>query len=431
MRVRKAVFLVFVVALAWCVPAWADLFSYVARPEPEWRWEKKAEQTVGDMKVEDLYLCSQVWKGIKWEHTVRVISPPKVEYPNAMILLITGGNPGPQELTVGTMFVKALGARFAVLYNIPNQPLFGGLSEDDLIAHTYAEYLKTGDQEWPLLFPMTKSAVKAMDALQAFSEKEWGQKVDTFVVTGGSKRGWTTWLAGVVDPRVKGIAPIVYNNLNLRAQMPYQLKTWGRYSEQIDEYTRRGLQEKMATPRGQLLSTMIDPYSYLPRLKMPKLIINGTNDRYWTVDALNLYWKDLPGDKWVLYVPNNPHGIRDLPRLVGAESAFFRAVAGGPPMPRMKSGFAEWQGKLTLRLEANPGPTSARLWVAHSETRDFRESVWEESPMEAKDGAFVGMVDPPKKGSTAFFGEAVFEANGRQFTLSSTMRVVPEFPEGK
>jgi PhoPQ-activated pathogenicity-related protein len=382
---------------------------------------------------------------MKWEHTVRVISPPKVRYPDTMLLLITGGDPGPEELALGAMLGQALGGRFAVLYNIPNQPLMGGLAEDDLIAHTFVEYLKSGDEEWPLLFPMAKSAVKAMDAIQAFSEKEWGRKVTSFVVTGASKRGWTTWLTGVVDDRVKGIAPIVYDNLNLQAQMPYQLRTWGRYSEQIEEYTRRGIQGLMDTERGKQLVKMVDPYSYSSRLKMPKLIINATNDRYWTVDALNLYWNNLPGEKWVFYVPNAGHGmqglIQDLMRVVRTESAFFQYVAGGLHMPKMKWAYDESGGRLTLRLECEPQAKAARLWVARSATRDFRDSKWEESAMQVKGSAWVGAVEVPKEGSIAVLGEADFSASGgsasggemggKTFSLSTTMRVAPEIPESK
>ena len=36
-------------------------------------------------------------------------------------------------------------------------------------------------------------------------------------MTGASKRGWTTWTIGAVDKRVKAMAPLVLDCLNMRA----------------------------------------------------------------------------------------------------------------------------------------------------------------------------------------------------------------------
>jgi len=156
---------------------------------------------------------------------------------------------------------------------------------------------------------MVKSAVKAMDAAQAFA-KEKDKPITRFVVTGASKRGWTTWLTGASDPRVKAIAPMVIPTLNLDAQNKHQLENFGgKFSEQIQDYTDRGLIGSESKPNAKELLAMVDPYTYRNRLRLPKFQINGTNDPYWTLDSLNLYWDELVGPKWVVYLPNAGHGL--------------------------------------------------------------------------------------------------------------------------
>jgi PhoPQ-activated pathogenicity-related protein len=405
----------------------ASLARHLSQPEAQYKWEKGTETQQGFVTVTDLKLRSQVWRGIPWDHTIRVFKPATVQYPKTALLFITGGNPGRDEDQFATLLAGAFQAPLAILYNIPNQPLFDGKNEDDLIAHTFSEYLRSGDDTWPLLAPMTKSAIKAMDALQAFSEKEWKAKIDGFVVTGASKRGWTTYLTGASDPRVKGIAPMVFDNLKFEAQMPRQLALWGKYSEQIDDYTRRGLQQQLSTARGQELVRMVDPWFYRDKLKMPKLLIHGANDRYWATDATAAYWNDLQGEKSLIALPNSGHGLEDRGRLVATLIAFFHHVAGKSEFPRLTFENGGSGSKRTLKLGATMKPKEARLWIARSLSMDFRDAKWESAPMRSEGDSFIGDVEVPGTGGVAWFGEAVFTGpHGGTFTLTTTPQVAPE-----
>src|SRR5262249_2123531 len=157
------------------------------------------------------------------------------------------------------------------------------------------------------------------------------------------KRGWTTWLTAPVEPRLKGIVPMVIDTLNMQKQLPYQKASYGGYSEWIDDYTKRGLVPMPNTADAKRLWGWVDPWAYLDPIKVPKLLINGTNEPYWTQDALNLYWDDLVGDKYVCYVPNAGHNLNqaaedefpDLSMASNALSAFTRARTEGKPLPKL------------------------------------------------------------------------------------------------
>jgi PhoPQ-activated pathogenicity-related protein len=119
-----------------------------------------------------------------------------------------------------------------------------------------------------------------MDAMQSIVHERWGASIESFTVSGASKRGWTTWLTAAVDKRVMAIAPMVIDVLNMRAQMEHQRATWGEVSEEIRDYAALNLPERLKTQRGQELLAMVDPFSYRQQLTRPKLILLSTNDRY-------------------------------------------------------------------------------------------------------------------------------------------------------
>ncbi len=418
--------------LAGAASARADLFEYVKKPEPAYAWKLKGKHDLPAGTVYDLHLVSQVWQGITWEHQLQVYQPKGVKPAATLLLWNQGGRAGPGSIAFGLDLARRLGAPCAFLYGIPNQPLLGGKKEDTLIAETFVRFLDTRDENWPLLFPMAKSLVKAMDALQAFAEKEWKAPLKSFIVAGGSKRGWTTWLTAVADRRVKAIAPMVIDTLNMREQGPYQLKSFGAYSDQVRDYTARGLLPMADTPAAKRLWTMVDPYTYRDRLTLPKLLINGANDPYWTTDALNLYWDGLKGDKWVLYVPNAGHNLQqkgangqpDRERAVNALAAFGRHYTVDNPMPKLTWKHDDADGKARLTVRATPAPKAARLWVAHAPTRDFRQAEWVARPVRVEEGRVVGLVAPPEKGFAAFYAELDYSIGELPHHLSTQMRVL-------
>jgi PhoPQ-activated pathogenicity-related protein len=414
-------------------PGWADLERYIRKPEAEfgWKLKEKIESEQSGDRIYDLHLVSQTWQAHTWQHQLQIYRPRNVTPNSTMFLWVTGGSARPAYVSLGLELARKINAPVAILYHIPNQPLLEGkLSEDDLIAETFVRYLKTKDENWPLLLPMVKSVVKAMDVLQEFGKREWGEPIDGFIVSGASKRGWTTWLTAAIDPRVRAIAPVVIDMLNMRAQMPRQLKAFGAYSARLAPYTSRGLVPIPETPEGQLLLSMVDPWEYRDRLALPKLIVNGTNDFYWATDALNLYWNELAGNKWVVYVPNAGHDLRrrDKPEsdqlndLVNSLAAFSRHQISGRSMPKLTWTHETVNGKLRLTIDATPTPKTARLWIAQNETQDFRKVKWTEQTMIPSNGIIIGEVTPPEKGHLAFYGELDYEIDGLKYHLSTQVR---------
>ncbi len=416
------------------------LQDYVGAADDSYGFKVQGTERIEGCTVHKLELTSQTWQSIPWKHALYIYVPEDPQHTDTVLLFITGGKiggtPGDEDKHTGCMLAKLAGLPVAFLHQVPNQPLLGDRVEDDLISETFLRYLESQDATWPLLFPMVKSAASAMTAIQEYGKDAHDVTVEKFVVTGGSKRGWTTWLSAVADDRVAAIAPIVIDTLNFGPQMKHQLETWGEFSEQIADYTTKGLVDVMIKKPEIPLWAWVDPYTYRSELSLPKLIINGTNDRYWTVDATSLYWDDLVGEKHIRYVPNAGHGL-DGGRegALTTLAAFTRHIAEGQPMPELNWTYEDGQNQLRLKMSATTAPKSARLWVAFSGTKDFRDAAWKSTEVQRQDGAggngarddgdgaeYVGVVDKPATGYVAVFGEATFADGPIEYNLSTLLR---------
>ncbi|NPV79984.1 MAG: hypothetical protein HPY52_06860 [Firmicutes bacterium] len=411
-----------------------SLQDYLQNGDPTFAWQKIDEIPVDTQgKFYLLSLTSQSWHDIVWTHQVGFYVPKTLLNPHLAMVYITGSDDlstGQNEIIPLALTVSdVIQAPVAILNNVPNQPLFGGLTEDALIAHTFVQFLETGDSTWPALLPMVKSAVRAMDAIQAFAKQDLGLEIDSFIVTGASKRGWTSWLTGAVDPRVKGIIPMSYNNLNLAEQMKLQLEQFGTYSASINDYTRLGLTDLAGGEEGQLLMAIVDPYSFRDQLDIPKLIVVGTNDSYWPVDALNVYLKDLPGPTYQLFLPNAGHGLGDYDDLLTTMGAFYLHVSGLIRLPNINWQFSSRpDGAAELHVDVSPGTAvdEVQFWAAFSDTRDFRQAVWTQvGAYEKAPCAHQVAPSPGDEGAknVAILAQVILNFFGRKVTFSTPVFV--------
>src|SRR5215207_790336 len=181
------------------------LDRYVAAPDPSFAWSVSKTLPAEGATATLIDMTSQRWLTEKeveqplWKHWLVVVTPEKVTSDVAMLFIGGGRNDRNPPAAPSAWLVDAArdtGTVVAELRMVPNQPVvFAGdperkpRVEDDFIAYTWNKFLRTGDERWPARLPMTKSAVRAMDAMSAFAASADGgrHKVGRFVVSGASK----------------------------------------------------------------------------------------------------------------------------------------------------------------------------------------------------------------------------------------------------
>ncbi len=407
------------------------LKSYITNGDKTYNWELKDSLTIGNVTAYNLLLTSQKWRKYTWRHQLTIFVPKIKQYDGALLFITGGSNKEeqPNWSKSDGLWPSLAGAAeknkaiVALIKQAPNQPLYGDLTEDELISYTLHRFKKDKDYSWPLLFPMVKSAVRAMDAVQEFTKQKLKYDVNNFVISGASKRGWTTWLSAAIDDkRVKAIGPMVIDMLNMPATLNYQYTTYGEYSIQIEDYVKLGIPQGTDTEDGKALTAMIDPYSYRSKLTIPKIIFIGTNDEYWTVDAIKHYYDQIPGKNMIHYVPNAGHNLAGGKQAFEALSAFFGTTIMNKEYPVCTWNMVDTKITADLTVNANTNYlVEATFWYTTSSDRDFRNNLWLSRNIKLKDLPQIKVSQVyPSKGYQAFYVDLKYkDPNGGTYTIST------------
>lgn len=419
------------------------LDRYVAAPDPSFSWKRTGGLEAEGVSADVLDVISQHWtppggaQPVPWQHWVTIIRPPMIEH-SAVLLFISGGSnrpgPAPRPSRELVEVAKATRSIVAEVRNIPNQPLTlegdgRERKEDDFIARTWLRFLETGDERWPARLPMTKAAVRAMDAVTEFlaTAEGGGRKVEKFVVAGASKRGWTAWTTAIVDPRVVAVCPLVIDILNVEKSMDHHHRAYGFFAPAVGDYFRQGIMGWSGTPEARALYQIEDPFSYRDRLALPKLMINACGDQFFLPDSAQFYFADLPGPKYLRYIPNTDHSLKnsDAPNTI---AAWHHAIITGAKLPELS--WRHERGELVVT--AGLQPRRARLWSAtNPSARDFRVETfgpnWNSEPLGTNGAEIRVTVPKPATGWTAYLVELEYDLGGpAPLKLTTEVTVIPD-----
>ncbi len=275
-----------------------------------------------------------------------------------------------------------------------------------------------------MYLPMVRSAVRAMDAMTQFSEQELETSIEKYIITGASKRGWTTWLTGAMDQdRIIAIAPIVWDAISVADVFHQQYRDYAGWSWAIHDYVENNVVSFLDTPEMEVFQDLIDPIRYRKRLTMPKFIITGLMDEFQMPDDEQFWWDDIPDPKWLLKSPNTEHiYTTGLGVLLPTLGTWITYILNDWEIPSLSWEYDDDSGDITV--EAHGGEVySAQMWYAttcNDQRRDFRiaslddpcecgpvdgdfcvqaESVWHKEILEANsDGTYTGHREPPPDG---------------------------------
>lgn len=373
----------------------------------------------------------------QWVHNVELYVPDNV-LPEKALLAVNNGVLFGDEQQLPNYSTEALGeiavqARTAVVMisDVPNQYVTFSdvdkpLREDDAVAHTWAHWLRSQAPVavLPLHVPMAAAASRAMDlAARELAEL----RISQFIITGASKRGWSSWLTALADERVIAIVPTVIDVADTSEMLVGLRRRYGgAWPLALWPYQAAGALQQVGSPAFDRLMTMMDPMYYAgeagARLAIPKYLVSASGDDFFAPDQITDAQQRMPGQTSLRVLPNADHGgVRA--HVTSTMVPLVQRIQTGLPLPAVEVSADDDSGVVQVRLSEKP--LALKVWTAlNPEDRDFRHAcgVRYTSQTLTPSQTFSLHWMPPTSGWQARFIEARFDDG---FVATSPVSVLP------
>lgn len=122
-----------------------------------------------------------------------------------------------------------------------------------------------------------------------------------------------------------------------------------------------------------------DPISYIDTLEgVAKQFQVSADDQFMMSDWSNIWYQNFTGEKHLLILPNNDHGIESMDVVLTNWANFVRSLANPTieERPNFEYTHSSSDGKMTVTINNGFKPSEVLLWSAQTVSTTMRDFRW-------------------------------------------------------
>lgn len=398
-------------------------------------------RTEMQVRVIHLSFVSQVWHGFIWKHQARIYLPVNNTLREHVGIIGTNRSftkPGDkQEFIPGTglrseeEFAEgtALDLNLPIMiFSTPDEGL-KEMNESDLMGLGMQKMMETGDLTWSGYYAIAKSYLRAITLMQIHPEI----RAKKAVLLGCSKRGLAVSICAGADPgRVAGVITTCFPGGNQLGMVANKYKALGQeISGPLATRKGPGFQpakvqlRTINNPIGFGYLMAFDPYLWRDQIKATYLVVIGTNDEFYGLEAPREMLEQFAGDKAFLAVDNLSHTWISRKHLA-AWRMWLRHTFQGGMVPQVITKLEKAAEMVTITAEVvfAAAPLQVNLYYATNRSHDWRSSIWHSQTMAAVANRYQSQLKLVSDSHLAVYVEVEFEAQREPAYISSLVTIL-------
>jgi PhoPQ-activated pathogenicity-related protein len=386
-------------------------------------------------KIRSIHLTftsQRSWHGEKWTHRARIYVPDNYKMEGKVGIIGTNRNFVPEtnyemgesehfkrgklyktEIKTEPEFCERTALDLGIpimIFTNPGSKIFG-LEEGALMGYTLEKIGETEDMSWYGYGAITYAYLRAITLLSSLPELQ----AKKAVLFGHSKRGLASSIATRIDPeRIAGVINSGQGGGNVLHYIATKFSEFGNRTINLDyKATGPGFVPAstnlmgMNSPLGFQSILIWDPYMWRDEIKVPTMIVLGSNDELLGAEAGHGMYPHLNCDKALVTVENLPHTWA-ASKILAAWRVWLGHIFFDRKIPKIQTDAILSKESITISGEVGgdlKNIVSVRIFHAHNKKNDWRHIHWIPIEIDLTDGKFSKTLTLEKERNFGYFVE--------------------------